>query len=79
MQNFLQMQSTLDFPLSQLSDSCLERKLKMRRLEIWAFKIVSISLSFLNEITYCPPERLALKWVQTYIKEFGGDPEKVTM
>ena len=51
----------------------------MRRSEIWAFKIVSISPSLLNEITYCPLERLALKWVQTYIKEFGGDPKKVTM
>ena len=79
MQNVLQMKSALDFPFSQLSDSCLERKLKMPRLEIWAFKIVSISPSFLDEITYCPLERLALKWVQTYIKEFGGDPKKVTM
>ena len=26
-----------------------------------------------------PAERLALKWVQTYIREFGGDPSKVTM
>jgi carboxylesterase type B len=24
-------------------------------------------------------ERLGLKWVQTYITEFGGDPSKVTM
>jgi len=24
-------------------------------------------------------ERLGLKWVQTYIAEFGGDPSKVTM
>ena len=24
-------------------------------------------------------ERLALRWVQKYICEFGGDPEKVTM
>lgn len=51
----------------------------MRRLEIWVFRIVSISRSFLNEITHSPPERLAMKWVQTYIKEFGGDPTKVTM
>jgi acetylcholinesterase len=28
---------------------------------------------------YMSPERLALKWVQTYISEFGGDPKKVTM
>jgi hypothetical protein len=51
----------------------------MRRSEIWVFKIVRILRSFLNEITHFPPERLALKWVQTYIKEFGGDPKKVTM
>ena len=51
----------------------------MRRLEIWVFKIVSTSRSFLNEITHFSPERIALKWVQTYIKEFGGDPKKVTM
>ena len=24
-------------------------------------------------------ERMALRWVQKYICEFGGDPEKVTM
>jgi hypothetical protein len=73
------MQSALDLPPSQLSGSCLERKLKMRRSEIWVFKIVSISRSFLNEITHFPLERLALRWVQTYINEFGGDPKKVTM
>ena len=28
---------------------------------------------------HTPTERLALKWVQTYISEFGGDPTKVTM
>ena len=26
-----------------------------------------------------PPERQALRWIQKYIREFGGDPEKVTM
>ena len=25
------------------------------------------------------PERQALRWVQTYISAFGGDPTKVTM
>jgi hypothetical protein len=73
------MQSVLNFPPSQLSDSFLERKLKMQRSEIWVFKIVSISRSFSNEIAHFPSERLAFKWVQTYIKEFGGDPKKVTM
>jgi carboxylesterase type B len=32
-----------------------------------------------GEVTHVPLERLALKWVQTYITEFGGDPSKVTM
>jgi len=73
------MQSALDFPSSQLLGSCLERKLKMRRSEIWVFKIVSALRSLLGEATHPPPERLALKWIQTYIREFGGDPQKVTM
>jgi hypothetical protein len=50
-------------------------------LEISAFKIVSLLRSILSEgeVTHVPLERLALKWVQTYIEEFGGDPKKVTM
>lgn len=51
----------------------------MRRLEIWVFKIVSFLYLNSGYIIHTPTERLALKWVQTYIKEFGGDPTKVTM
>jgi len=51
----------------------------MRRLEIWGFKIVSFFHFYSSSSIHRPPERLALKWVQTYIKEFGGDPKKVTM
>ena len=34
---------------------------------------------FFRKVAYFFLERLALKWIQTYIKEFGGDPTKVTM
>jgi hypothetical protein len=75
------MHSALDFLSFQLLGFCLERKSKTRRLEISAFKIVSLLRSILSEgeVTHVPLERLALKWVQTYIEEFGGDPKKVTM
>jgi hypothetical protein len=73
------MQSAIDFPSSQHLGSCLERKSKTRRLEISVFKIVGLLPSLLSEGTHFPPERLALKWVQAYIHEFGGDPKKVTM
>src|SRR5579863_10096151 len=47
------MQSALEFPSSQLSDSCLERKSKTRRLEIWVFKIVSfVAFSFNSTYLY---------------------------
>ena len=75
------MRSALDFPSFQLLDSCLEKKSKTRRSEISVFKIVSLLrfFSMKSEVTHAPLERLALKWVQTYITEFGGDPKKVTM
>ena len=53
----------------------------MRRPETLASKTVSERRSFRARFTYAhvSAERLGLKWVQTYITEFGGDPSKVTM
>jgi hypothetical protein len=71
--------SALKLTSSQLWDSCLEKKSRTTRLEIWVFKIVSFIALLSELIVHTSPERLALKWVQTYISEFGGDPKKVTM
>jgi hypothetical protein len=63
----------------QLLDSYQEKKSKKRGLEILVSKIVSFLRSCSNQEIHVPPERLALKWVQKYITEFGGDPQKVTL
>ena len=47
-----------------------------------AYTIVSHPMDFLPWLLNKPvviSERFALHWVQKYIAEFGGDPEKVTM
>ena len=43
--------------------------------------IVSTRLAsrLINVETFGFTERMAFRWVQKYICEFGGDPEKVTM
>ena len=30
-------------------------------------------------LTCCTSERLALRWIQKYISQFGGDPDRVTL
>ena len=53
----------------------------MRRSEISVYTIVSDAFTFdrpiANELLL--PEREAMRWVQKYIRQFGGDPSKVTM
>lgn len=53
----------------------------MRRLAISVYTIVSDAFMFdrpiANELLL--PEREAMRWVQKYIRQFGGDPSKVTM
>jgi hypothetical protein len=53
----------------------------MRRSAISVYTIVSNAFTFnrpiVNELLLL--EREAMRWVQKYIRQFGGDPSKVTM